>query len=410
MSGGIDVSSILDGVISRSAARRRAAAEEVIRLRSEEKIARTVRRLVSEAQASLRATLSEELAKIASDTEKQLETVRQEFQQGSVDTSDKNDHATSDENDFIPELFHVGVDFLKEYRILQEESIDTDRGEHGLSTTLEPDDGDRAAADVVELMQHSMNLLSGAEDEFTQLIINPPVAAAGTSNRFDANPESDDEKGWLRDDDDGDLAEVIVQEDGACLPRHGVQTGDLSSGRSSVHTIRSTPRNSQRPSSRRIILESDEEEENQGDRPSSKASNSTGDIDEEIPSRLPLRYKFPIVTPQGRPRHSEVPGPSSLPTTIRGRSESPTLPRKATKSKEYVDPYRQRSSNFRPPASQPVNFRRESNTASRQSSSRRRQPIRQSTTVPHTYNVRKIFTNRVGSLDGPEYWMVKSGE
>ncbi|KAF2970107.1 hypothetical protein GQX73_g3450 [Xylaria multiplex] len=352
MSDSQDVHSILNNVVSRSIVRRQAAVEEVIRLQSEEKIARTVRQLVSEAQASLRATLAEELAKIASDTKKQLEVVHQ---------------PTNTEDDFIPELLHVGVDILKEYRILQDKSVDMERGEHNLSTTLESDNKGRGAADVAELMQHSMSLLSGAEEEITQPIIDPPVDTAGTSKGFDAYPESDDDKGWMRDgdddDDDDDLYEIIPR-GGACLPRHVAQTGDLSS----VHTVRSTPRNSQRSSNRRTMLESDEEER-QGDRPSSVASN---------------------------------------PTRIRRRSESPGLTKKATKSKEHMDPFRHRFLNPRPRASQPAHVRRKSDTASQQSPTRRRQPIRKSTIVPHTYNVKKIFTNRVGSLDGPEYWAVKS--
>ncbi|TGJ86650.1 hypothetical protein E0Z10_g2082 [Xylaria hypoxylon] len=236
MSDDIDIDSILDSVISRSAARKKVATEEAIRTQGKEKMARTVQRLVREAQANLRATLSAELGKIAGDTEKKLET----------------------------------------YHILQEEVDDIEPSEHNLSAALEPDNRHDSPTGVLELMQHNMSLPSSPKQEIIQPM-RPLADAADNSNKLGANIESDDDKDWLRDNDESDQNGIISQEASAVIQRYEAQPGDLGWGRSSEYAIKSTPRNSRWRSSRKIILDSDEEDEKQNSTPSSKSRKPTGD-------------------------------------------------------------------------------------------------------------------------------------
>ncbi|GAW11842.1 hypothetical protein ANO14919_011950 [Xylariales sp. No.14919] len=371
-------------MISRSATRKRVAAEEAIRNQGKERMARTVQGLVREAQAKLRTALSAELGKIASDTEKKLEAIRQasQRQQGNHDETVKNKYTPLDENNFISELLRASADILQQYHILEEEPHDNKSHEYSPSATLEPDDRDDTLKDVVGLMQRSLSPPPSIGRELIQPSASPPADA---KEKFGANHKSDDDKDWLRDDDgktsdeeelDRERNGTVPQERSADLPRYGVQSGDLGSGRvpsPSLHDVRRTLRNSQRRSSRKIVIDSDEE--------SSEASNSISDIHKEFRSRRPLRLPSPRPTLRDRRLCSQVLRPSSLPIMARERSKSPFSPKKAVNLKEDGELYRWRC---------------------------RRQPTRRSTTVPFTYNVKAIFKNQVGSLYSPEHRLIES--
>ncbi|KAI3340827.1 hypothetical protein F4824DRAFT_452282 [Ustulina deusta] len=199
--------SFLDSVISRSAARKKVADEEAIRGQVSETTARAVRK-IRVIQTTREAPADFELNKIIADAEREVQTIRQECKNRSIDNGDE--WITS-------ELIRINMAIITENFIPRGgKSKDAKLDEPGLIAALVLDGQDGSLADRQELtkpsIEASMNCLSGSEEDLMRPSINRsgisplglslPPDAVDESMQLDTKSESGDNKGWLRDNDD----------------------------------------------------------------------------------------------------------------------------------------------------------------------------------------------------------------
>ncbi|KAI3318532.1 hypothetical protein HD806DRAFT_526252 [Xylariaceae sp. AK1471] len=417
------VDSVLEGVISRSVARKNDATKEAICNKAKATMARVARRLARKAQVRYRADLQAELRKIAIETAKDLQATRQRRQQELEDgeDSESNDIAGKDDS-FVNMLLGANVDVLNEYHVIEgTEDIEPKEPDLG---SAEPARQDNAPPNIPEqLMQQDMY------------------------------PESDDNKDWMRDNvNSEDEEEGGARLDSPDLPggeagpeNLGMRSSIISEAALRTPATSSTPRKSQQRSSRKIAIDSDDssggpDEAGQTSRYSFHIGKLKMPQAPKSPQLMPHRSsRDPKQTPTRRPpfplrshlpsfRHphprSRTRGRSCSPPNSRKNSDKngeedgfsyrkrslagpamtqPVKAKKAFYTKKERLPYRKRSP-VRPAATQPVAGSRRSPSPSPPSSLKRRQPARKSRMSVHTYSDRKLFRNMVGKLDGPDYY------